>query len=110
MIVLYIIGSIVGLILILRFGSALYFHLRYPAQRKKEPGFKYVHVDNDGSVRELYSEEVEYLTAKYHSADGNRPYIKNSYEQKTLDGKISGYILRTRVPTNLTIITKDRGY
>lgn len=110
MVILYIIGAILGLIVLLWIVAAIYTYFKWPPLRPKEDGFKYVHVDYDGSVRELYPEEVEHLSQKYDGADGSRPYIKNSYEQKTPDGKISGYILRRRVPKDMTIIKRDRGY
>ncbi|MDQ8005204.1 MAG: hypothetical protein REI64_10425 [Pedobacter sp.] len=71
--------------------------------RKKEPGFEYVHVDEDGSVRELDKDEIEYLSTEFEPADGGRPYIKNRYSQLTPDKKICGYILRRRVPRHLEI-------
>ena len=110
MVIIYIIGAIVGLIILLWIKAPIYAYLKWPPLRPKEDGFKYVHIDYDGSVRELYPEEVEHLSQKYHGADGGRPYIKNSYEQKTSDGKLSGYILRRRVPKDIHIIKRDRGY
>ena len=97
-VIIYIIGGIVGLIILLWVGMYIYAYFKWPPLRPKEDGFKYVHVDHDGSVRELYPEEVEYLSQKFHPADGGRPYVKNAYEEKTPDGRISGFILRRRVP------------
>jgi len=110
MVFIYIIGTIAGLIILLWIIAPVYTYLKWPPLRPKEKGFKYVHTDFDGSVRELYPEEVEHLSQKYHGADGGRPYIKDSYEQKTPDGKMSGYILRRRVPKDIPIIKRDRGY
>ena len=110
MVAIYVIGAIVGLIILLWIVAPIYTYLKWPPLRPKEEGIKYVAVDYDGSVRELYPEEVEHLCQKYHDSDGARPYIKNSYGQKTPDGKISGYILRRRVPKDIPIIKRERGY
>ena len=110
MIFIYIIGSIIGLTIIVILGINIYSYFKYPPLRKKEEGFKYVYVEDEGSVREVYKDEEDYLNQKFEGADGSRPYIKNKYDQKTPDGKISGYILRRRVPQNIRIINRDRGY
>lgn len=61
-------------------------------------GFKYVHVENDGTVRELDKEEQDYLQEEFHPADGARPYIKTNYWQKTPDRKLHGFLKKNRVP------------
>lgn len=71
--------------------------------RQKESGYKYVYVQDDGNVRELYTDEIDYLQTNFHPGDGNRPYIKYKYSQRTPEGKISGYIKRRRVPKNMAI-------
>ena len=71
-------------------------------------GFKYVYVEFDGSVRELYNDEIEYLKEEFHPGDGNRPYIKSYYKQLTPDKKISGFINRTNVPRQIKIKTVDK--
>ncbi len=71
--------------------------------RKNEVGFKYVHVNHDGTVSELDSIAQNYLTEEFDPNDGNRPYIKTRYDQLTPDGKISGFILRRRVPKHFVI-------
>ncbi|MEP1489260.1 MAG: hypothetical protein ABJK28_12605 [Algibacter sp.] len=72
--------------------------------RKDEEGFEYVHVEENGTVRELYREEQGYLKEKFEGADGARPYIKSRYSSKTPDGKIWGFISRNRVPKKIKII------
>ena len=74
--------------------------------RKGEEGFKYVYVEDDGSVRELLREEQRYLEEEFEPADGARPYVKWRYKSKTPDGKIGGYIARNRVPKKIEIIKK----
>jgi predicted metal-dependent hydrolase len=71
--------------------------------RPKESGFEYVQVNDDGTVRELYNHEIEYLKTKFHPTDGDRPYIKNRYNSLTPDNKISGFIKRNRVPKKIQI-------
>lgn len=61
-------------------------------------GFKYVHVENDGSVRELDKEEREYLEQEFHPNDGARPFIKTNYWEKTPDKKLHGFLKKSRVP------------
>ena len=75
--------------------------------RPKENGFEFVYVENNGRVRELKDEEIEYLKEEFHPNDGGRPYIKTSYKDLTPDGKISGFIYRIRVPKNI-IIEKEK--
>lgn len=77
----------------------VYIFIRYFAPlRKQEEGFPYVSVESDGSVRELYEDEIEYLSTEFDPGDGARPYIKSRYGELTPDGKIHGYIRRRRVP------------
>ena len=59
---------------------------------------QYVYVEDDGTARELEADEIEYLNTKFHGADGNRPYIKTSYEQLTPDNRIGGYLRRGKLP------------
>lgn len=103
MLTIYIIASIIGLILILIFSQRVYYHLKYPLLRIKEPGFRYVYVEDDGSVREVSKEDKDYLTQQFHPTDGARPYIKSSYKQRTPDGRLSGFIDRHKVPKKINI-------
>lgn len=65
--------------------------------------FEFVYVDENGEVRELDKEEIEYLSETFHPNDGGRPYIKTSYECLTPDKKIWGFIKRNKVPKNIII-------
>ena len=99
-IVTYIIGGIFSLFVII----GIRFYLRHLIPlRKAEGGFEFVYVETDGTVRELYDDEVKYLSETFHPADSGRPYIKSSYTEKDGLGKISGYIRRRRVPKHITI-------
>lgn len=97
MIIIYI---IIGIIFIL----GLRFYLKhFIPLRPKEAGFKYVFVNEDGTVSELDEEDVEYLKTEFSPADGARPYIKSRYKELTPDNKISGFIPRNRVPKKIEI-------
>lgn len=100
MIVIYIIGGLLATFVIL--GLVLKIVFDFPL-RKREPGFEYVYVELDGSVRELYNDEIEHLNTKFIPSDSGRPYIKSSYNQITSDNKVSGFIRRRRVPRHITI-------
>lgn len=100
MIFVYVIIGIIAAFVLFSFMLKLFLH--FPL-RKKEPGFEYVHVDEDGTVRELYKDEIEYLKDELHPNDSSRPYIKASYKQLTPDNKIWGFIRRRRVPKNIVI-------
>ncbi|WJR77724.1 hypothetical protein [Bradyrhizobium sp. NP1] len=62
---------------------------------------KFVYVNDDGSVRELTADEKTYLNTRFHPIDGARPYVKGSYRQKSPDGRISGYLLKRRLPRRM---------
>jgi hypothetical protein len=99
-VLLIVIAGLAILLLIL----FLIFYLRHLIPlRKKEDGFKYVFIEADGTVRELNNEEEKYLTEVFWPNDGDRPYIKTRYWDRTADGKLSGFILRKRVPGGMRI-------
>ena len=72
-------------------------------RRRREPGFPYVFVDDDGNATELDADQQEYLMTKFHPADGARPYIKFRYESRTPDGRLSGYLRRRQLPKRIPI-------
>lgn len=78
-------------------------------ERRNEE-FEYVYVENDGKVRELNHEEIDYLQAEFEPTDGARPYIKSNYEQLTPDNKVLGFLHRSKVPENINIIKTDVRY
>jgi len=99
-------SNIIICILILIAIVALFVYLRhFIPMRSKESGLEYVYVEEDGTVNELDENDVEYLKTAFLPGDGGRPYIKNRYNQLTPDKKISGFILRNRVPKNIKIYT-----
>lgn len=96
--------TILLIILISFFLVIFIIYLKYfRPLRPKEEGFEFVYVENNGNVRELDNEEMEYLKEKFHPNDGGKPYIKTKYKELTPDGKISGFIYRIKVPKNITI-------
>jgi hypothetical protein len=82
--------------------AGIFIYLRhFIPWRPEESGFEFVYVNEDGTVIELNDEDVEYLKTEFSPADGARPYIKSRYKQLTPDKKISGFILRKRVPKRM---------
>lgn len=73
-------------------------------QRQAKPGFKFVYVNQDGSVREVSPAERAYLSEEFTPADGGQPYIKSRYKSRDGWGSQSGFILRRRVPAKIQIL------
>jgi hypothetical protein len=61
-----------------------------------------VHVNEDGSVRELTEAERTYVATEFSPLDGARPYIKSRYSDRTAWG-IQGYLPRAEVPDGVSI-------
>jgi hypothetical protein len=76
---------------------------RFRPRRRREAGFEFVYVNQDGSVRELSPEERAYLSTEFSGGDGGRPYIKMSYRGRDGWGSQSGFIPRRLVPPRLAI-------
>lgn len=83
--------------------AVVVFNKRFGARRSIEPGFKFVYVNQDGSVRELSPAERTYLSQEYSGGDSGRPYIKSSYESRDGWGSLSGFIERGNVPAQIRI-------
>lgn len=62
----------------------------------------FVFVNDDGTVRELLPNEIDYLNRNFDPADSGRPYIKSSYRSRTPDGRVSGFLPRSSVPMTAT--------
>jgi len=92
--------SFLGLVCIL---GLTYYIRHFIPLRPKELGFKYVYINEDGSVRELEKDEIDYLKTDFHPSDGGKPYIKSRYGELTSDNKIGGFIKRRRVPKRVKI-------
>ena len=79
-------------------------------RRGAEPGFKFVYVNQDGSVRELSPSEQVYLSEKFVGGDSGRPYIKSRYKSSDGWGSQSGFIERRRVPLQIAILPVHPDY
>jgi len=103
MIIIYTVVGIVGLIGLAVIMYLTWFFLQTRPRRPKEDGYKYVYVEDDGSAREIASDEKEHLETKYHPADGASPYIKLRYESLNGWGNLAGYLPRRQLPKNIMI-------
>ena len=66
------------------------------------PSEELVHMNDDGSARELTETEKKYVETEFSPLDGARPYIKSRYLDRTAWG-IQGYLPRTQVPDGVSI-------
>lgn len=83
---------------------------KWRPRRPEEPGFRFVYVNQDGSVRELSPQEREYLLEEFPGGDSGRPYIKTSYASRDGWGSRSGFIVRRRVPARIEILPVHPNY
>jgi len=88
-------------LMLLGLGARWAFRLR--RRRPAGPGFRYVHVEEDGAARELSAEEQAYLEEEFHPADGGRPHVKTWYGSRNPDGRIDGYLRRDRLPPEIRV-------
>lgn len=84
------------------FPLAWYLWLGRP-RRPAEPGFPYVHVNLDGTARELSPQEREYVTAVYAPGDGARPAFLHCHRSKDGYGIRSGLLARRRLPRDVVV-------
>jgi hypothetical protein len=70
----------------------------------------FVYVNQDGTARELSSDEREYLSQDFHGGDGARPYIKGTYAALDGWGSMSGFLLRRRLPRPVTVRPVNPNY
>ncbi len=82
------------------FPLAWYLWLGRP-RRPAEPGFPYVHVNLDGTARELSPGERNWVTAEYSPGDGARPAFMHCYRSKDGWGIRSGLLARRRLPRDV---------
>jgi hypothetical protein len=62
-----------------------------------------VHINVDGTARELTEAEKKHVGTEFSPFDGARPYIKSRYEQRNGWGKLNGYLQRKDLPDGVTI-------
>ena len=72
------------------------------ADAQKRP-YPFVHVEANGSVRELHHSECRYLETVFSPYDGGRPYVKSNFQEKNGWGSIEGFCPRAAVPAGATI-------
>ena len=65
--------------------------------------YPYVFVENDGSVRELHSEERKYLETPFSPFDGGRPYTKEDYQSRDGWKSLKGFCPRSKIPNGMRI-------
>jgi hypothetical protein len=65
--------------------------------------YPFVHVDADGTARELHDRERRYLETEFKGGDGAAPYIKSSYEERNGWGDLSGYLQRAPLPDGTAV-------
>jgi predicted metal-dependent hydrolase len=64
---------------------------------------QFVWVKDDGSVRELTTDELAYLNTEFHPADGARPYIRARYSARSPDDRLSGFLPRSKLPRKVIV-------
>ena len=103
MFLLKVLVFLVCVIVVIIAAFAAWFAFQTRPRRRREPGFEYVWVEDDGGARELDAGEQEYLNTKFEPFDGARPYIKFRYDSLTPDGRPSGYLRRRQLPKKIPI-------
>jgi len=68
-----------------------------------KPSEVLVRIAVDGSAWELTDKEKQYVDTEFSPFDGARPYIKESYEQRTASGAINGFVDKKKVPPEIPI-------
>ncbi len=65
--------------------------------------YPYVHIDADGTARELHPSERRYLQTEFKGGDGAAPYIKSRYDERNGWSDLAGYLERTLLPDGLAV-------
>ena len=73
------------------------------SQEAKIEPYPFVYVEDSGAYRELSIEDKQYLEEKFDPTDSNRPYVKSGYHSKTPEGKMRGFLRRTKLPKGLVL-------
>lgn len=94
---------VAGLLVALVYAGRHMFARERTAKADGSYARQFVWVEDDGSVRELTPDETDYLNTELHPGDGARPYIKSAYTSRSADDRLSGFLLRRKVP-HLVII------
>ena len=73
-----------------------------PEDARLDP-YPIVYVNEDGSAREVTLDERMVLQTPFHPADGGRPWVKGSYDQRDGWGKLAGFCHRSAIPDDVSI-------
>jgi hypothetical protein len=88
--------------------GGLYMYFIYvKARRPKEKGHEFVYIEKNGVVRELNADEEFLFERTFYPGDPLMPYIKHNYAELNADGNQAGFIMRHKIPANISIRKKD---
>jgi hypothetical protein len=85
------------------FGRSAFLYAVASVDEAGAEPYAYIHVNADGSARELHAGEREFLETPFHPADGGRPYVKSSYAQKNGWGELTGFMRRSKLPPGIVV-------
>jgi len=105
-----VVAPIMEITIVVIVALVAWFAFQARPRRKPEPGFKFVYVNQDGSVRELSPGEQAYLSEEFSGGDSGRPYIKSNYKSSDGWGSQSGFIERRQVPADIPILPVHPNY
>lgn len=83
---------------------------RRTAKENGAKTFEFVYVNQDGTARELSSDERDYLSTDFLPNDGARPYIKRSYAALDGWGSMSGFLRRRKLPPSVAVKPVNPNY
>jgi hypothetical protein len=66
--------------------------------------YPYLLVNADGTARELFAGEKEYLETPFSPLDGNRPYVKGSYLEKNCWKNFRGFLRRSQLSAEVEVL------
>ena len=65
--------------------------------------YRFVHINADGTARELHPSERRYLETEFKGGDGAAPYIKSRYDERNGWDELTGYLERALLPAGMAI-------
>jgi hypothetical protein len=65
--------------------------------------YPYVHINADGTARELHPSERRYLETEFKGGDGAAPYIKSRYDERNGWDELTGYLKRALLPDGMAV-------
>lgn len=73
----------------------------------RQTPYPYVHVNDDGTVRELRTDERAFLETPFLPGDGGRPAIKTSYTSLNGWGSLRGFCRRIDIPAEIEVLAAN---